>query len=94
MCNKITKAVPLAKRALQADNAKRVGGADCPQVAARGAQAAVALSPPGARPASTIADQIIVQTLTGTVFAGEEIHTFYPAGPGCRACSERRASVE
>ena len=80
----ITKAVPLAKRALQADNAKRVGGQTASQVAARGAQAAVVLSPPGARPASNeIADQIIVQTLTGTVLAGEEIHTFYPAGPGC-----------
>lgn len=81
----ITKAVPLAKRALQADNAKRVGGQTASQVAARGAQAAVVVSPPGARPASAIADLIFVATLTGTVsVTADPYNTFYTGGPECR----------
>lgn len=78
----ITEAVPLAKRALQADNAKRVGGQTASQVAGRGTKAALALSPPGARPASAIADLIFVATLTGTVPAGVD-HIFYPAPSEC-----------
>jgi hypothetical protein len=60
----VTAAVPLAKRALVADNAKKVGGFTAAQLggaaAAAGAKAALAESPAGPRPASTAAGLITV----------------------------------
>ena len=66
----VTAAVPLAKRALVADNAKKVGGQTAPQIAARGAKAAVALSPPGAREASTAAGLVSTKTQSAQLGAG------------------------
>jgi hypothetical protein len=52
-----TQAVPLAKRALVADNAKKLGGKTPAQIvaqaSAQGAQAALSQSPAGPRPASS-----------------------------------------
>lgn len=62
----VTAAVPLAKRALVADNAKKVGGFTAAQLggaaAAAGAKAALAESPAGPRPASTAAGLITVKS--------------------------------
>src|SRR6188508_3818949 len=66
----VTAAVPLAKRALVADNAKKVGGQTAAQVAAQGAKAAVALSPPGAREASTAVGLVSTKSQTGQLGPG------------------------
>ncbi len=68
----VTAAVPLAKRALVADNAKKLGGATAGQLG--GAAVAVALeeSPPGARPASTAAALLAIKTSTATLPASGE----------------------
>jgi hypothetical protein len=58
----VTAAVPLAKRALVADNAKKLGGQTAAQIAGQGAKAAVALSPPGAREASTAVGLVSTKT--------------------------------
>ena len=59
----VSAAVPLAKRALVADNAKKLGGQTSAQIiasaSAKGAQAALAQSPAGARPASTTAGLVV-----------------------------------
>jgi hypothetical protein len=69
-------AVPLAKRALVADNAKKLGGLTAAQVAAVGAKAAVTLSPAGPRPASTAASLVVVKTAPFTVGPeGEQVVT-------------------
>jgi hypothetical protein len=69
--------VPLAKRALVADNAKKVGGLTAPQVAAAGAKAALALSPEGARPASTAAGLVVIKTqAAGIVPPGGSLPAF------------------
>jgi hypothetical protein len=62
-----TQAVPLAKRALVADNAKKLGGQTSGQVAAQAARAALALSPAGPRPASSAAGLVAIKTGTGTI---------------------------
>jgi hypothetical protein len=49
----VTAAVPLAKRALVADNAKKLGGKSAAQIGAAAAAAALSQSPAGARPASS-----------------------------------------
>ncbi len=59
------KAVPLAKHALVADNAKKLGGQTAAQIIAKGAVAGAALSAQTAGPASTAAS--LVTTKTGTV---------------------------
>jgi hypothetical protein len=66
----VTAAVPLAKRALVADNAKKLGGVTAGQLG--GAAVAVALkeSPPGARPASTAGSLLSVKTSTASLPAG------------------------
>ena len=58
----VTAAVPLAKRALVADNAKKVGGLTAGQLG--GAAVAVALkeSPAGPRPASTAAGLVSIKS--------------------------------
>ena len=61
-----TQAVPLAKRALVADNAKKVSGQTAAQItskaAAAGTQAALAQSPAGARPASTATGLVVTKS--------------------------------
>ena len=66
----VTAAVPLAKRALVADNAKKLGGQTAPQIAAQGAKAAVTLSPPGAREASTAVGLVSTKTQAAQLGAG------------------------
>jgi hypothetical protein len=58
----VTAAVPLAKRALVADNAKKVGGQTASQIASQAAQA------PG--PASSAAGLVTVKTGSGQIPAG------------------------
>ena len=61
-----TAAVPLAKRALVADNAKKLGGQTLAQLTARTAQAVqLAAAAPG--PASTAAGLVVVKTGSGQV---------------------------
>jgi hypothetical protein len=66
-----TQAVPLAKRALVADNAKKLGGQTSAQItakaAAAGAQAALAQSPAGPRPASTAAGLVTIKTSSASL---------------------------
>jgi RecA/RadA recombinase len=59
------KAVPLAKHALVADNAKKLGGQTAAQIIAKGAAAGAALSAQTAGPASTAASLVTIKT--GTV---------------------------
>jgi hypothetical protein len=68
----VTAAVPLAKRALVADNAKKVNGLTAAQLG--GAAVAVALeeSPAGARPASTASALVGVKTATASLAANGE----------------------
>ena len=65
----VSAAVPLAKRALVADNAKKLGGQTSAQIiasaSAKGAQAALAQSPAGARPASTTAGLVVSKSQPG-----------------------------
>jgi hypothetical protein len=66
----VTAAVPLAKRALVADNAKKLGGQTPAQVAAQGAKAALALSPAGPRPAESAAGLATIKSSSGQIPAG------------------------
>ena len=61
----VTAAVPLAKRALVADNAKKLNGFTANQIAAAGARAGAEL--PG--PASTAAGTVSVKTSNTTIAA-------------------------
>jgi hypothetical protein len=63
----VTAAVPLAKRALVADNAKKLGGMTSAQIAAQGAKAAVTLSPAGAREASSAAGVVSLKTSSASL---------------------------
>jgi hypothetical protein len=63
----VTAAVPLAKRALVADNAKKVGGVTAAQLGGAAAQLALKESPAGPRPASTAAGLIAVKTGTASL---------------------------
>ena len=65
----VTAAVPLAKRALVADNAKKLGGQTSAQIAALGAKAAVTLSPAGPRPASSAAGLVTVKSAPASIGA-------------------------
>lgn len=64
----VTAAVPLAKKALVAENSKKLGGQTSAQItasaAAKGAQAALALSPAGARPAASVSGLVTIKTLS------------------------------
>ncbi|HEX4747561.1 MAG TPA: hypothetical protein VFU99_11850 [Gaiellaceae bacterium] len=65
-----TQAVPLAKRALVADNAKKVGGQTAAQLAAAGVKAAqAAAAAPG--PASTAASLVTTKTQTANIAADD-----------------------
>lgn len=68
----VTAAVPLAKRALVADNAKKVGGLTAVQVAAAGAQAGAQLSARVPGPASTAAGIVSIKTSTASLPADGE----------------------
>ena len=62
----VTAAVPLAKRALVADNAKKVGGLTAAQLgtaaAQAGAKVALSESPAGPRPASAASSLVTIKT--------------------------------
>ncbi len=62
----VTAAVPLAKKALVAENAKKLGGQTSAQIvasaAAKGTQAALQQSPAGPRPAASIAGLVTIKT--------------------------------
>ncbi len=72
----VTAAVPLAKRALVADNAKKVGGLTATQLggaaATAGAKAALSESPAGPRPASTAASLVTTKSVPFSVAQGSE----------------------
>jgi hypothetical protein len=58
----VTAAVPLAKRALMADNAKKLNGITAPQLAGATAEFVLKESPPGARPANSAAKLVSVKS--------------------------------
>lgn len=67
----VTQAVPLAKRALVADNSKKLGGQTSAQILSRATRAATqAAAAPG--PASTAAGTLSVKTATTTLGPGAE----------------------
>jgi hypothetical protein len=66
----VTAAVPLAKRALVSDNAKKLNGITAGQLGGAAVQVALKESPPGARPASTAASLLTVKTSPTTLPAG------------------------
>lgn len=66
----VTAAVPLAKRALVADNAKKVGGVTAAQLGGAAVQLALKESPAGPRPASTAAGLVAIKTASASLGAG------------------------
>ena len=68
----VTATVPLAKRALVADNAKKVGGVTAAQLGGAAVQLALRESPAGARPASTAAGLVTIKTGTASLAADAE----------------------
>jgi hypothetical protein len=71
----VTQAVPLAKRALVADNSKKLGGQTSAQIVARATTAANAAATRAAAapgPASTAAGVVSVKTATTTLAANGE----------------------
>jgi hypothetical protein len=67
----VTAAVPLAKRALVADNSKKLGGQTAGQITAKATTTAFGLSPAGPRPASTASATIAVKTAPGALATDE-----------------------
>jgi hypothetical protein len=71
----VTAAVPLAKRALVADNSKKVGGLTAAQLgtaaAQVGAKLALSESPPGARPASAASSLVTIKTAPWSLGANQ-----------------------
>jgi len=59
----VTATVPLAKRALVADNAKKLNGVTAAQLGGAAVQVALKQSPAGPRPASTVAGLISSKTV-------------------------------
>lgn len=83
----VNAAVPLAKRALLADNAKKLGGQTSAQIAAAGAKAGAALalsqSPAGARASSTATGLVVIKSQgAGQIPAGNSLTTL---GVACDA---------
>ena len=68
----VTAAVPLAKRALVADNAKKVGGVTAAQLGGAAVQLALKESPAGPRPASTAAGLVTIKTGAASLAANGE----------------------
>ncbi|HET8968308.1 MAG TPA: hypothetical protein VFN06_02640 [Gaiellaceae bacterium] len=68
----VTAAVPLAKRALVADNAKKLNGVTASQLGSAAVAVALRESPAGARPASTAGGLLSIKTTTATLAANGE----------------------
>ena len=68
----VTAAVPLAKRALVADNAKKVGGLTAAQLGTAAAQAGAELAAQVPGPASTAAGVVSIKTGTASLAANGE----------------------
>ena len=68
----VTATVPLAKRALVADNAKKLNGVTAGQLGSAAVAVALQESPAGARPASSAAGLLSVKTSTASLQAGGE----------------------
>lgn len=68
----VTAAVPLAKRALVADNAKKVGGLTAAQLGTAAAQAGAELSARVPGPASTAAGVVSIKTGAASLAANGE----------------------
>jgi hypothetical protein len=66
----VSAAVPLAKRALVADNAKKLGGQSAAQIIAAGAKAGAEASAQVPGPASSAAGLVTRKTSTGSVGPG------------------------
>lgn len=71
-----TATVPLAKRALMADNAKKLNGVTAAQLGSAAAQAGAQLSAKVAGPASTAGGLVAIKTQGGSVPAGLDLSTF------------------
>jgi hypothetical protein len=67
-----TATVPLAKRALMADNAKKVGGVTAAQLGGAAVQLALKQSPAGPRPASTAMGLVTVKSAPASLAADAE----------------------
>jgi hypothetical protein len=68
----VTATVPLAKRALVADNAKKLNGVTAGQLGSAAVAVALKESPAGARPASSAAGLLSVKTSTASLQASGE----------------------
>ena len=68
----VTAAVPLAKRALVADNAKKLNGLTANQLGGAAVTVALRESPAGPRPASTAGALLTIKTATATLPANGE----------------------
>ena len=68
----VTAAVPFAKRALVADNAKKLNGVTAGQLGSAAVQVALKESPAGPRPASTAAGLVTIKTGTASLAANGE----------------------
>ena len=66
----VTAAVPLAKRALVAENAKKLGGQTSAQITAKATAAALSQSPAGPRPASSGVGLVSTKTGSGQIGPG------------------------
>jgi hypothetical protein len=73
----VTATVPLAKRALMADNARKLGGQTPAQLTAQAAQRAMAQASEAPGPASTAAGIVTVKTqAVGTLPDDQTVHPF------------------
>lgn len=68
----VTAAVPLAKRALVADNSKKLNGFNANQIASAAVRVSLQESPPGPRPASSVASLLTTKTATASLPAEGE----------------------
>jgi hypothetical protein len=72
-----TQAVPLAKRALMAENAKKLGGQTSAQLTSKAVQQAVQQASAAPGPASTAAGLVVIKTVAaGQVAPGTSLRTF------------------
>ncbi len=68
----VTAAVPLAKRALTADNSKKLNGFTANQIASAAVRVSLQESPAGPRPASSVVGLMSIKTSTTTIAADGE----------------------
>jgi hypothetical protein len=78
----VTAAVPLAKRALSADNAKKLNGVTANQLGSAAVAVALRQSPPGPRPAASAAALLAVKTSSASLAAGGEGEFTISCDPG------------